>query len=161
MALTANAVKGEADHCLVAGMDAYLTKPLTLGRLRMEIERWMAAAPEAAPPAEWSAEAGSLAIDRDVLRSLFGDNQAVIDRVLVRFRKAGTQLVADIAVARGDAERLGGIAHKLKGAARAAGAVRLGDLAAALEKSGDVADIARLTTEWRRVEAAISPPPVG
>jgi CheY-like chemotaxis protein len=42
LALTANAVKGEADHCLAAGMDGYLTKPLTLERLRVEVERWMA-----------------------------------------------------------------------------------------------------------------------
>ena len=41
VALTANAMKSEAEKCLEAGMDGYLTKPLTLDRLREAVERWM------------------------------------------------------------------------------------------------------------------------
>ena len=41
LALTANALKGEADRCLAAGMDGYLTKPLTLDRLREALAQWM------------------------------------------------------------------------------------------------------------------------
>ena len=31
----------EAEKCMAAGMDGYLTKPLTLDRLREAVERWM------------------------------------------------------------------------------------------------------------------------
>ena len=41
LALTANALKGEADRCLAAGMDGYLTKPLTLDKLREALAQWM------------------------------------------------------------------------------------------------------------------------
>ena len=41
LALTANALKGESDGCLAAGMDGYLTKPLTLDRLREALAQWM------------------------------------------------------------------------------------------------------------------------
>ena len=95
------------------------------------------------------------AIDLAVVRNLFGDNQAMVDRVLSRFRIAGAGLVAEIGSAGGDAKRLSDLAHKLKGAARAAGAVRLGDVAAALEQSGDAVDIAAVLAEWRRVGAAL------
>ncbi|MFO1081639.1 MAG: PAS-domain containing protein [Reyranellaceae bacterium] len=146
IALTANALKGEADRCAAAGMDGYLTKPLTLDRLRAEIERWLGA--PAAEPAE-------PAIDRGVVGQLFGENPAMIDRVLTRFRAAGATLVADIAAAAADPSALLDLAHKLKGAARAAGATRLGDLAGRLEQSGDAEDVAPLVAEWQRVQDAL------
>lgn len=43
IALTANAMKSEAEKCMAAGMDGYLTKPLTLDRLREAVEQWMGA----------------------------------------------------------------------------------------------------------------------
>ena len=41
VALTANAVKGEADHCRVLGMDDYMTKPVQLAALSAMLRRWM------------------------------------------------------------------------------------------------------------------------
>ena len=150
VALTANALKGEADRCLSAGMDGYLTKPLTLDRLRETVTRWMSeeTEPQAAPTV---ASAASHAIDRAVVAQMFGDNVSMIDRVLTRFAAAGEKLMADIVAAADDPRKLTDMAHKLKGAARAAGATRLGDLAANLEHSGDRADITRLVGEWQKV----------
>jgi HPt (histidine-containing phosphotransfer) domain-containing protein len=82
---------------------------------------------------------------------MFGDNAAAIARILARFRDAGARLLGEIDAARADSSQLSELARKLKGAARAAGAVHLGDLAAALEKSGRVADIVPLQAEWQRV----------
>ena len=42
VALTANAMSGDAERCLEAGMDAYLSKPLTLAALTTELGRWLA-----------------------------------------------------------------------------------------------------------------------
>jgi CheY-like chemotaxis protein len=41
IAVTANAMRGEEERCLAAGMDAYLAKPLALERLRAVLERWL------------------------------------------------------------------------------------------------------------------------
>ncbi|NFV78780.1 hybrid sensor histidine kinase/response regulator [Magnetospirillum aberrantis] len=43
LALTANAMSGEADRCLAAGMDGYLAKPVELARLREALDRLLAA----------------------------------------------------------------------------------------------------------------------
>ncbi len=41
IALTANALRGEADRAMAAGMDAYLTKPVPLATLRGVLEQWI------------------------------------------------------------------------------------------------------------------------
>ena len=41
VAVTANAMKGEEERCLAAGMDAYLVKPVNIDRLRATLERWL------------------------------------------------------------------------------------------------------------------------
>ena len=140
VALTANALKGEAERCLAAGMDGYLTKPLTLDRLRDAVERWMGAAVSVPD-----------AIDRSILGQMFGSNPAMIARVLARFRVAGGKLIAEIAARDAGADQLRELAHKLKGAARAAGATRLGDLAAVLEQSGAASDAVAVQAEWANV----------
>ncbi|SKA06105.1 Signal transduction histidine kinase [Enhydrobacter aerosaccus] len=140
VALTANALKGEAERCLAAGMDDYLTKPLTLDRLQDAVARWTALA-----------KARPAALDRSIVSQMFGDNPATVERVLDRFREAGAKLVDEIVGSRDEPDRLVELAHKLKGAARAAGAARLGDLAEALEQSGQATHVADLQVEWRKV----------
>ena len=45
IAVTANAILGDRDECLAAGMDDYLAKPFTAAQLREKVEAWVPAAP--------------------------------------------------------------------------------------------------------------------
>jgi len=47
VALTANALAGDEQGCLAAGMDGYLPKPLKMERLEAELVRWLGNAPHA------------------------------------------------------------------------------------------------------------------
>jgi signal transduction histidine kinase/CheY-like chemotaxis protein/HPt (histidine-containing phosphotransfer) domain-containing protein len=162
VAVTANATKGEEERCLAAGMDAYLTKPVTIERLRSTLERWLGeGAPDAAPELP---QAGG-AVDRSVLAAWVGNEPAAIDALLIKFRDSAfeSREVIDAAWRAADLVGLAAAAHRLKGAARSVGANALGHAAAALEKAGKAGDRERcrsslgpLAIELRRVAAEIT-----
>jgi two-component system, sensor histidine kinase and response regulator len=52
IALTANARGEDYQRCIAAGMDDYLTKPLTLDELRVALDRWIGRSASAATPTE-------------------------------------------------------------------------------------------------------------
>ena len=52
VAVTADALAGDAEKSLAAGMDDYLAKPITLERLAAVLGRWIAGSGAADPSAE-------------------------------------------------------------------------------------------------------------
>ncbi|MDB5999767.1 MAG: hypothetical protein JWP52_1466, partial [Rhizobacter sp.] len=141
IALTANALHDEALRCLAAGMDAYLTKPVSLLQLRGTIETWLGPdRPAAAQGGETTApdpqpQLESAAADLSVLNALIGDDPGAIADILATFRISSKQSCVDI---RNGFDALAlplvaDAAHKLKAAARAIGAKRLGHACEALE----------------------------
>ena len=50
IAFTANALKGEAEHCRAVGMDDYLSKPVQLAHLNAILQKWLPVAPPNTQP---------------------------------------------------------------------------------------------------------------
>jgi PAS domain S-box-containing protein len=145
IAVTANAMQGEAQRCRERGMDDYLSKPLRLNELGPMLAKWLPlpavdadAAPDAVPPAPTFE---NTIWDAKVLTSMVGDNPAMHRRLLEKFLLSTTEQVARIvAAATEDTASAGNVAHALKSAARTVGALQLGELCAALETAGKAGD---------------------
>jgi len=139
IALTANALKGEEDRCLAAGMDAFLSKPVPLDVLQATLEEWL---PPLAPQ-PWTdattaraANTASTVLDRTVLAGILGsDEPALINEFLQDFGQAAETAALALRAARErqDWAEAGGMAHKLKSSSRSVGALALGDICASIE----------------------------
>jgi len=163
IALTASALKGEAERCLAAGMDDYLAKPVGIPSLVTMLGRWLPHTQVAlkSPTAELAAMLPQTErpapLDESILAGLtHGD--AKDTRELLDDFLASTQADLATLVAARDAGDLPGVtreAHKLKGAARSIGAHELGEAANVLETAGRAQDAAHVPALVADLETAI------
>lgn len=166
IALTANAIKGEAEHCRAVDMDGYLSKPTTLDELKEMLDTWLpplAAAPQAPVllPTRTDAPGGAASpMDVGVLERMVGKDPAVISEFLNDFRGTAATIAAELqaAIAGGQVAQAGALAHKLKSTARSFGALTLGELCDAMElaaKTGEAAALNRLLPRFMSEATAV------
>lgn len=151
IALTANAVAGDREHCISAGMNDYVTKPIDRQLLVEALERWTEKAVQTnSQPQEASAanqplptpsesiteslvkvQLASECFDRaDFLERCFGDAQMAVELLEMFGERAAMNLInIDTAVAAKDGKQIVQIAHALKGVAGNLSAVQLANLA--------------------------------
>ncbi|CAG0989096.1 two-component system, NarL family, sensor histidine kinase EvgS [Phycisphaerales bacterium] len=157
IALTANAMKGDRERCLEAGMDGYVSKPISPERLleaiREALQRTkdlaVESTPETAPAPKESRTAPAVRapFDPAAIAQWSVGNPSVALLLLEKFQKQLEDDALGMAqvLRERDAARMAQIAHALKGAAGVAQARDLSGLAAIVEELGRAGefDVAR------------------
>jgi CheY-like chemotaxis protein len=144
VALTANAMNGEHDRCMEAGMDGFLTKPLDIERLCGVLSAFglrdgktsNAQVLEAQQHAGTESPSQDPPIDLAKLDEITGGDAEFTADLLQTFFASATESIVEMAQALsgGELQQLARIAHRLKGAAFNIHARAVGEAAAQLEQ---------------------------
>jgi response regulator RpfG family c-di-GMP phosphodiesterase len=139
VAMTANAMQGDRQKCLDAGMDDYISKPLEAQDLVDVVEKWLkAGSSEVAtePKAEnKNREEDPLVFDRSALLQRIMNDEEIMTSLLSSFTNniAALQNNLGDAITSGDTTEIRLHAHSIKGAAANVSALSVYQMAGTIE----------------------------
>ena len=147
IAITANALNGDREHCLAAGMDDYLTKPFTRAQLIEVLQRWLPLEATVKPAAMGAAPVASTAavvsaIDLTALRKIQALQRPgapdILTKVIALYAEAVPRVLQDMrnAMMTADGELLQRAAHSLKSSSASLGATACAESCHELEALG-------------------------
>jgi len=170
IAMTANAMRGDRETCLAAGMDDYIAKPIRREDLEAILARWQPdrAGSSAERPASHSKKNGdgATSVDQAVLTDLWqlDDTGELLRTLITLFLDETPQHLAvmQAACCRADATALAEAAHRLKGSSGNLGAGLMLQLCGELQTLGRAHELttagdrlAQLEAEFARVRTLL------
>jgi signal transduction histidine kinase/DNA-binding response OmpR family regulator/HPt (histidine-containing phosphotransfer) domain-containing protein len=164
VAMTAHAVKGDREHCLQAGMDGYVSKPIEAGELFRAIADVAPETKEGFFSSEGSPEATpspkdpeGLLPDRNALLQRVGGSWEKVEKIVAVFQGEVSRSMAEIrtAVDRRDAMSIERNAHSLRGAIGLFGKAAAYTAAETLESMGRAGDLTEIGDAYHALETSV------
>lgn len=150
IAMTANALRGDREKALEAGMDDYIAKPIKAEELGETLRRWIpeeSATKENDPGLAHENGSGAGPLDPAVLAGLEeleeDGEQSIVAELADMFLEDATSRIGTLrkAVEEGSAEDVQKLAHSLKGSSGNMGARRMQDICTELQEIGESGDL--------------------
>jgi two-component system sensor histidine kinase/response regulator len=156
IAMTAQAMIGDRERCLGAGMDAYLVKPIRAHQLYETIQAVMADLPAPSEPVRIAPVEPSRIDMASALEAVNGDRDLLL-QIFQAFLTECPRLVEEIRIAlrKNDAKACQMAAHTLKGAVRTFGAEAASQSSAAIEAAGKVGNLGVAREHWPELQTEI------
>jgi PAS domain S-box-containing protein len=171
VAMTANAMQSDRDACMAAGMDDYISKPVTLDGLKQALEHWGRgpASFTSQPVGEYEQRADTITpLDENILNAVrelqvTGDPDFLTELIDLYLRESTKQMESlRKAIVDNDFSNLRRMAHNLKGASGNLGAMVLMGYCNELEELTERGDmdvvrgyLPRIELEYARVRTAL------
>jgi two-component system, sensor histidine kinase and response regulator len=177
IAMTAHAMKGDRERFLLAGMDAYISKPVNIKELFQIVQRLapptkigksearqIRKREEPASPETRALSGDAEVLDLTALRARLEQDLDLLEEMIELFLETSPQLFSEVAgaVANGNGPQLASSAHTLKGVLQNMCAERCARLALRLETCGRTGDMElaeaswnELQSEWERLQTAL------
>ena len=149
VAMTGNALMGDRERCLEAGMDDYISKPVRIAELRSILERWGPLRSRKSDTTLISRHT-SLPLDRLLDQSIISelremppsDGISMLQELVDLFLESAPQRIAQIGDSLSDPAQLAFHAHALKSMSLNLGAKRIVEISQKLEELGRASNIA-------------------
>jgi len=163
VAMTGNALVGDREKCLQAGMDDYISKPVRVGELQAALERWGPTKVNKSDTAFLSrlkSAAPEILLDRAIiaeLRSLpSSDGVSTLQELVDLFLQGAPQRIAQIRQSINDGPMLAFHAHALKSMSLNLGAKRIIELSQMLEDLGRARNVHGAPALLQQLETAFT-----